>query len=332
MACCHPLKAFWTGCYTDDGKLDLVIMPATSGNFLHVKVAEKRGHHVSCNAPLVKMNNQPYLCDPIAIPCGTCVGCRMDRARAWKVRCVHEHQERKEGYFLTLTYDDAHLPINDDGEPYLERRDIQLFLKNWRHHCKDHDARYFGCSEYGDLFHRPHFHMLFWSHIDDLIPYSFGKWVSPSLAKAWRDFSGDCKPRGQVIVQEINPNSIAYVAGYTEKKQVDEHWFDYPVKPFLFMSTKPIIGHSALRNLDHSNRKVYGNFGNCHYSSIPKAYLKKCEDEPWFESFKDKSKLIAKSMAAVNDAVFCTLDEELQGFLMEEAFYGQLDKKRKPTL
>lgn len=332
MACCHPLKAFWTGCYTEEGKLDLVVMPSTSGNFLHVKIAEKRGKYVSPNAPLVRMNNEAYLADPLALPCGTCVGCRMDRSRAWKVRCVHEHQERKEGYFITLTYDDGHLPINENGEPFLDRRDIQLFMKNWRHHCKDHEARYFGCSEYGEVGHRPHFHLILWSHIDDLIPYSFGKWVSPSVTKAWRDFSGDGKPRGQVIIEEVNENTIAYVAGYTEKKQLDVCWFDYPVKPFLFMSTKPIIGSSCLDSLDHENRKVYGNFGNTHYASIPKAYLKKSENEPWYESFKEKSKLIAKSMAAVNQAVFGTLDEDLQGFLMEDAFYSQLESKRKVSL
>lgn len=307
-------------------------MPSTAGNYLHPKVAERKGHHVSIFAPMVKMNGEPYLCDPLALPCGKCVGCRMDRAKQWKIRVTHECQDHEESHFITLTYDDDHLPVNEFGEPYIERRDVQLFMKNLRHRCPDHDARVFGCMEYGELYHRPHAHAILWCKVPDLIPYSFGKWVSPMLTRAWRDFSGDGKPRGNVIVERCEPNTIAYVAGYVEKKQADPFYGSYPVKPFLWMSTKPAIGSSYVSRLDGSDRHVYGNFGACHSAGIPKAYLKKCEKEPWFKSFKEESKLIAKSMAAVNQAVYSSTDEEIIGQVMEDAFIEQLNDKRNVTL
>lgn len=46
----------------------------------------------------------------LAIPCGRCIGCRLERSRQWALRCVHENQLHEESAFVTLTYDDAHLP------------------------------------------------------------------------------------------------------------------------------------------------------------------------------------------------------------------------------
>lgn len=331
MSCCHPMKAFWTGCYTETGALDLVIMPSTSGNYLHPKVAEKRGHHVSIFAPMVKMNGEAYLSDPLAIPCGSCVGCRMDRAREWKVRCCHEKELYPDDHvhFVTLTYDDAHLPINENGEPYINRRDFQLFMKRLRFK-NNQEYRYFGCMEYGEHGHRPHAHAILFGALP-LVPVDYKKSTSPWLDDAWTDFSGDRKPRGSVIVEPCNENTIAYVAGYVEKKQCDPMFYQYPVKPFLMMSTKPSIGSHHIRSLD-GDRHVYGNFGNTHYAKVPRAYLKKCKDAPWYEKFKDDSKLIARSCLESNIGVCKTVDEEIIGFIYEDAFLHQLENLRSATL
>lgn len=62
---------------------------------------------------------------PIKLPCGQCLGCRLDYSREWAVRCTHESLLHKENSFITLTYDDEHLP--EDGG---------LVKKHWQDFCK----------------------------------------------------------------------------------------------------------------------------------------------------------------------------------------------------
>lgn len=45
----------------------------------------------------------------IKLPCGQCIGCRLERSRQWAMRCVHEASLYEKNCFITLTYDDSHL-------------------------------------------------------------------------------------------------------------------------------------------------------------------------------------------------------------------------------
>lgn len=63
----------------------------------------------------------------VAIPCKHCIGCHLDYARDWANRLLIELKDMKCGIFLTLTYDNDHLPRTKDGVPTLSKRDIQLF-------------------------------------------------------------------------------------------------------------------------------------------------------------------------------------------------------------
>lgn len=47
----------------------------------------------------------------IQLPCGQCFGCRLERSRQWAVRCTHEKQLWEHNCFITLTYNDEHLPL-----------------------------------------------------------------------------------------------------------------------------------------------------------------------------------------------------------------------------
>ena len=52
----------------------------------------------------------------LQVPCGQCMACRLERARQWAVRCVHEAQMHKDNCFLTLTYRDGCVPRSIDLE------------------------------------------------------------------------------------------------------------------------------------------------------------------------------------------------------------------------
>ena len=55
---------------------------------------------------------RPSLIDIVPVPCGKCIECLKNRQKAMVSRCHAEADKRGTFGFLTLTYDDAHLPIS----------------------------------------------------------------------------------------------------------------------------------------------------------------------------------------------------------------------------
>ena len=70
--------------------------------------------------------------------------------------------------FLTLTYDNEHIPLTEDGVRTVSRSDMSKFLKEYkrRYNLRQEEFQYFGCCEYGDTFGRPHGHLLFFGERD----------------------------------------------------------------------------------------------------------------------------------------------------------------------
>jgi len=85
----------------------------------------------------------------IILPCGGCIGCRIRKREEWATRIYCEAKMHKENYFVTLTYDDTHLPV-DCGLNY---RDIELFHKRLRKAVGP--FRFFVTGEYGEQNKRP---------------------------------------------------------------------------------------------------------------------------------------------------------------------------------
>ena len=44
------------------------------------------------------------------VPCGRCIGCRLDYSIDWATRCVNESSLYSDNCFITLTYSDSNLP------------------------------------------------------------------------------------------------------------------------------------------------------------------------------------------------------------------------------
>ena len=87
------------------------------------------------------------------VPCGQCIGCRLERSRQWAMRCCHEASLYDLNCFITLTYDPEHLP--PDGSLVLDH--FQRFMKRLRKRFGS-GIRFFHCGEYGEKFARPHYH------------------------------------------------------------------------------------------------------------------------------------------------------------------------------
>jgi len=49
------------------------------------------------------------------VPCGKCAACRISHASNWTIRICHEAKEWDKRCFVTLTYDDDHLPEKEEN-------------------------------------------------------------------------------------------------------------------------------------------------------------------------------------------------------------------------
>ena len=185
----------------------------------------------------------------LSLPCGQCVGCRLERSRQWAMRCMHEAQNHSKNCFITLTYDNTHLPSNGS----LHYKDFQLFIKRLRKSLGNIRIRYYMAGEYGENFGRPHFHACIFGH--DFHDKKFWK-RTPSGSLLYRsDHLETLWPFGYSSVGDVNFESAAYVARYIMKKitgnKAHEHYEHINdetgeivkrVPEFNKMSLKPGIG------------------------------------------------------------------------------------------
>lgn len=156
---------------------------------------------------------------PMSVPCGQCIGCRLERSRQWAMRCVHEAGLWKRNCFITLTYRDEDIPAKHS----LSVEDYQKFMKRFRKAHKGHQAlpdgsrpiRFFHCGEYGSKTQRPHYHaILFNFDFPDKRLFKTVNGCRVYTSKILEDLWG----KGFCTVGEMTFESAAYVARYVLKK------------------------------------------------------------------------------------------------------------------
>ena len=175
----------------------------------------------------------------LEVPCGNCIGCRIERSRSWAIRCAHEAQLHQHSHFVTLTYSDEHVPLRGSLEP----RDMQQFMKNLRKRSEG-PIRFFQCGEYGDKTNRPHHHAIIFGYKPDdfefwkTTPQGHRTYISESMSRAWNG-------KGHVLIGAATFESAGYVARYIHKKVVgdaaDGH-YGARVPEYITMSRRPGIG------------------------------------------------------------------------------------------
>lgn len=174
----------------------------------------------------------------------------------WAMRCQHEASTWSHNAFLTLTYDDEHLPWHGS----LDRAHPTRFIRYLRRAVSGVEeapdgsgrrpVRFFGCGEYGSQRSRAHYHLLLFNvRFDDVSRYGEDTYTSELVSRLW--------PEGSHLLGKVTPASAAYVAGYATKKVskwkrdaygcyqvVDRNTGEvHERKPeFPMMSLKPAIG------------------------------------------------------------------------------------------
>jgi len=191
------------------------------------------------------------------IPCGECWCCRLNYASQWADRCIDEASQYKNNYFVTLTYDNEHLPtaqgINKStgevGEVgTLKKEDLQKFMKDlrsyYKYHYKHEGIRFYACGEYGDKYARPHYHLIIFNlPIEDLKKDHNSRrgqliYRSEIIEKIWG--------KGLSGIGEVTWESASYTARYVMKKLKGlkaKEYEELGITPeFVNMSLKPGIG------------------------------------------------------------------------------------------
>lgn len=166
-----------------------------------------------------------------AVPCGKCWMCLARRRREWSFRLSEELKVSSSAKFVTLTYDDDHLPRSDIGFPVVEKRDVQLWLKRLRKRLQasGDKIRYFLVSEYGSHTKRPHYHAILFN-----LPLECD--LQDLLVSTWQ--------KGHVHIGDVTDASISYCAKYC--MAYEEEFPEEITRPFMLCSKRPPIGGSYL--------------------------------------------------------------------------------------
>lgn len=226
MPCFHPLKAWQSIKPNENGKYPVFFTPS----------------------------EKPHFYKEIQIPCGQCVGCRLERSRVWAVRCIAEKHLHDQACFITLTYNPAQ---SLQRQTTLVPKDYVDFMKRFRERVAPQKVRFFHCGEYGSEGGRPHHHAIIFGYdfIEDrkLLTLSNGLPVyrSPLLEELW--------PFGFSSIGEVTFESCAYVARYIMKKQTGKGSDDFykgKVPEYVTMSRRPGIGKGFF---DLYGASIYAN-------------------------------------------------------------------------
>lgn len=219
---------------------------------------------------------------PVEIPCGRCIGCRLERARSWAIRILHEAKLHQHNHFVTFTYNDASLPSSVQGLPTLQPEHFTRFMKRLRKwnearlggegptapspcplpqlpsaawkpthrpsagHSTIGGIRYYQCGEYGETTSRPHHHaILFNLYLPDLKPIRLTRAKNPAHALYTSETLERIWSHGIISVGRVTFETAAYVAAYVTKKITGpkaEEHYRDRVPEYSTMSRRPGIG------------------------------------------------------------------------------------------
>lgn len=226
---------------------------------------------MTCTKPITITN--PDTKEYMDVPCGMCIDCRLDRAREWAIRCMHEAQLHENNSWITLTYAPESLP--EGGT--LSKRDLTLFIKRlrkslplstnfpcyndamqiqyyrskatkWKYrqgkpkpHTIYKEIRYYACGEYGRSGTiRPHYHICLFGHdFPDKYFWKMSKtgypiYRSPALENIWT--------LGHSSLGDLTMETAGYTARYIMKKHFGPHakfYYDGLEPEYTVMSRRP---------------------------------------------------------------------------------------------
>ncbi len=350
MVCFHPIKAFYPLHADEQGKRYLLFgrkrynIGWTSSQYLWMYQVndEFQDWNPSIFNPQlydspydfpIYYNNDGDICGfNIKVPCGKCIGCRLDYSRMWATRSVHEayiNNYYQDCSFLTLTFNDDMLSRRTNPNS-LNRSAFTSWIKRLRKAIKcnyDKEIRLMACGEYGSKHKRPHYHILIYGfNFPDKYVFKYNKirgkevlyYRSPFLEKIWKPAYSD-EPYGFSVIGDVNFESSAYVARYVTKKlfgpYADKVYKDKE-KEFLTTSRMPGLGYGYLTRFYKNIFDLgYIVLPNGHKAPIPRYYenkLQEIDPEIYYKY------MISKKEKFVNNLFIENIDSTKERLIVRE--------------
>lgn len=217
------------------------------------------------------------------VPCMKCNFCLQNKRNEWAFRIKYESKRAKTADFLTLTYDNAELPLADmKANEYsateslyavLVKADLARFMKSMKRKqdrwIKSHPEyllkpnewkiKYYAVGEYGTKRNRPHYHAIMFNLLPQMLE---------NIADVW--------PYGIVHRGDVNADTIGYTAKYVIDRKKDENYNDPRPRPFALISKG--IGENYIAKRGKWNRdgkRLYVTEANGIKVRLPRYYKDK---------------------------------------------------------
>lgn len=177
------------------------------------------------------------------VPCGRCLPCRILKRQVWASRILQEWITHPGlAFFVTLTYDDANVPLTREYVPTLRKRKLQ----NWIREANRETGgfRYYAVGEYGDRTLRPHYHLAVFLNPGVQIGDVTRRWT-----------------QGFTSTSELNVKRSRYLAEYTTKKltsAADERLASDQEPEFRLSSRRPPLGAALVPKIVSRYRSRQG--------------------------------------------------------------------------
>lgn len=247
---------------------------------------------MQCIAPIVLIRDEPnadgYYSDKV--PCGKCATCQKRRAAQWIFRLQQELKRSTSAIFLTLTYEDEHVPLakvqgHTTDLMTLDYSHHQKFLKRLRKaaYKSTQSLKYYAVGEYGENYERPHFHYILFN----LEGYQKEELF---LSSIWG--------KGKIDIGTVTAQSMAYVTGYVNKKIIKDKINDIRLPEKSFMSKGLGENYLTKETTFYYKRKLKGYLSTAGNQkiSMPRYYKTKLYDS--LEQVKVKSNTVLHLLEA----------------------------------
>lgn len=293
MPCFHPITAYYPLDTDSDGKRRLLFGQKRHGkgilssfliNHYDLQLPKKFTEGIENSGydyPVYFNGDLEYTGLDIKVPCGKCIGCKLDYSRMWATRSVHEafmHDYYKDCAFITLTFNPDML-LRRENPHSLNKTAFRSWVKRLRRAIEykyGKTIRLMACGEYGAKHKRPHYHAIIYGfNFPDKYVWKYNRirgqdiiyYRSPFLEEVWTPAGLD-DSYGFSVIGLVNFETSAYVARYVTKKlfgKAASAVYKDKEPEFLTTSRNPGLGYSYFE-------KYYKDMFNHGYVTLPNGF------------------------------------------------------------
>lgn len=247
------------------------------------------------------------------VPCRQCMCCRLKKVQSLRMMSdlyLYDRYMNGQGAsFVTLTYSDNFLPVNDRGVITLRKSDFQKFNKRFRINLLRNNLnipyKFIACGEYGGKLSRPHYHIIMLG-------------ITKSIADTFVPLSWNHIDNGISDIGSLARGGLNYVLKYCTKtslgKDAKKLYDDNGVE-------RPFICHSKSLELDYFERNIQeiedNNFSLRHKGklvSLPNYYRKKYDVH---NQFNNSSMLVQKQRIADSRGLSVSEYDRIHAYCLE---------------